>query len=229
MDVDGFTLELENTLIDLYIKIEIQENQQVMNNPASSRVVLHVEPGHRQNVAKLPAAFQAARWKELRLDIDSANNPDILGSMLDISEVSDASVGAVYAVHNIEHICAHEVPQVFKEFLRAIRSAGFLVVTCPDLQSVAQFVAADKLEDAAYNYNSPAGPITPLDIFYGHGAALAAGHAFMAHKGGFTLKTLTHALHAAGFTSSAGKRRVRGLDLWMVATKGVRKKGRYVS
>ena len=53
-----------------------------------------------------------------------------------------------------------------------------------------------------------------------HGAALAAGHHYMAHKCGFTLKTLTQALHAAGFATSAGKRRLRGLDLWVVASKG---------
>ena len=42
----------------------------------------------------------------------------------------------------------------------------------------------------------------------------------MAHKTGFTLKTLTQALHAAGFQAVGGKRRTRGLDLWVVATKG---------
>lgn len=42
----------------------------------------------------------------------------------------------------------------------------------------------------------------------------------MAHKTGFTLKTLTQTLHAAGFSTSAGKRRPRGLDLWIVASKG---------
>ena len=85
-------------------------------------------------------------------------------------------------------------------------------------QTVGQLVAEDKLGDAAYT--SPAGPITPLDILYGHGAALAAGHHYMAHKCGFTLKTLMQALHAAGFATSAGKRRARGLDLWVVASKG---------
>lgn len=42
----------------------------------------------------------------------------------------------------------------------------------------------------------------------------------MAHKTGFTLKTLTQALQGAGFASIAGKRRTRGLDLWVVASKG---------
>ena len=40
---------------------------------------------------------------------------------------------------------------------------GYAVVTCPDLKSVAKYVAADKLTDVLYH--SPAGPISQL-IFY---------------------------------------------------------------
>ncbi|WP_372826920.1 hypothetical protein [Polaromonas sp.] len=43
----------------------------------------------------------------------------------------------------------------------------------------------------------------------------------MAHKGGFTLKSLTAALQRAGFPTIAGKRRARGLDLWVVASRQV--------
>jgi ubiquinone/menaquinone biosynthesis C-methylase UbiE len=138
--------------------------------------------------------------------------------MLDMAGVGNESMDAIYSAHNIEHVHAHEVPRVLKEFLRVLKPEGFLILTCPDLQTVCKLVAEDKLGDAAYQ--SPAGPITPLDILYGHGAALAEGHHYMAHKTGFTLKTLTQALHTAGFTMSAGKRRLRGLDLWVVATKG---------
>ena len=214
MDLAGFTRQLESTLIDLYRRIEAEERQKAMN----AKTILHVGPGHRKNGAKLPAAFQGSEWKEIRLDIDPANEPDIVGSMLDMAAVQDASVDAIYSAHNIEHVYAHEVPQVLKEFLRVLKPDGFLVATCPDLQTVCQLVAEDKLGDAAYT--SQAGPITPLDILYGHGAALAAGHHYMAHKTGFTLKTLTQALHHAGFATSAGKRRLRGLDLWVVASKG---------
>jgi len=212
MDVDGFTRQLEDTLIDLYRRIEAEERHKAMN----AKTILHVGPGHRNNGARLPAVFQDSEWQEIRLDIDPTNEPDIVGSMLDMAAVADASVDAIYSAHNIEHVYAHEVPQVLKEFLRVLKPDGFLVVTCPDLQTVCQLVAEDKLGDAAYT--SPAGPITPLDILYGHGEALAGGHLYMAHKTGFTLKTLTQALHAAGFATSAGKRRARGLDLWVVAT-----------
>lgn len=214
LDVAGFTRQLEDTLIDLYRRIEAEESYNAM----TAKTILHVGPGHRNNGAKLPVAFQGSDWKELRLDIDPANEPDIVGSMLDMAAVADGSVDAIYSAHNIEHVYAHEVPQVLKEFLRVLKPDGFLVVTCPDLQTVCQLVAEDKLGDAAYT--SQAGVITPLDILYGHGAALVAGHLYMAHKTGFTLKTLTQALHAAGFATSAGRRRLRGLDLWVVASKG---------
>lgn len=214
MDVAGFTRQLEEALTGLYQHLSTKEIQQ----PMTAKTILHVGPGHRRNGARLPAAFQNDQWQEIRLDIDPVNEPDIVGSMLDMADVADASVDAVYSSHNIEHVYAHQVPQVLSEFLRVLKPDGFLVVTCPDLQTVCQLVAEDKLNEAAYV--SAAGPITPLDILYGHGAAIAAGNHYMAHKCGFTLKTLTEALHAAGFVISAGKRRLRGLDLWVVASKG---------
>lgn len=182
-----------------------------------AKTILHVGPGHKQNGAKLPASFQPLEWKEIRIDIDPANEPDILGSMLDMAAVEPGSVDAVYSAHNIEHVYAHEVPVVLAEFLRVLKSNGFAVITCPDLQSVCALVAQDKLTEAAYQ--SQAVAITPLDILYGHGSALAAGHHYMAHKCGFTEKSLTAALQAAGFQTVAGKRRPRGLDLWMLASK----------
>lgn len=214
MDVVGFTRNLEDTLIHMYQRIAAEEGQKFMN----AQTILHVGPGHRSNGAKLPAAFQGSDWKEIRLDIDPTNEPDIVGSMLDMSAVDTDSVDAIYSSHNIEHVHTHEVPQMLSEFLRVLKPGGFLLVTCPDLQTVCQLIAEDKLTDAAYN--SPAGPITPLDILYGHGNALAAGHHYMAHKTGFTLKSLTAALQSAGFGTQAGKRRTKGLDLWVLAIKG---------
>ncbi len=184
----------------------------------NTKNILHIGPGHRRSGAKLPPAFQGAEWEEIRIDIDPANEPDILGSMQDMAAVADACADAIYSAHNIEHVHTHEVPFVLKEFLRVLKPEGFLVVTCPDLQTVCQLVAEDKLADAAYV--SPAGPITPLDILYGHSAALAEGHRYMSHKTGFTLKTLLQALHEAGFQTIGGKRRLRGMDIWVVATKG---------
>lgn len=213
MDVDRFTRRLEYALIELYKNIDACEKERIM----SAKTILHVGPGHRRNGARLPAVFQTPDWREIRLDIDPINEPDIVGSMLNMPAVADASIDAIYSAHNIEHVYAHEVRVVLKEFLRVLKPGGFLVITSPDLQTVCALAAEDKLTDVAYQ--SPAGPITPLDILYGHGTALAAGHHYMAHKCGFTLKSLMAALKEAGFQSAAGKRRIKGLDLWVVASK----------
>lgn len=213
MDAAAFTRGLEQALIDLHRDIFSHSAEHAVE----AKTILHVGAGHPDSGAALPPAFRAPGWRELRLDIDPANLPDLVGSMLDMRSVASGSVDALYSAHNIEHVHAHEVPVALAEFLRVLKPDGFAVITCPDLQAVCALVAEDKLTEPAYQ--SPAGPITPLDILYGHGAALAAGHHHMAHKTGFTLKTLTAALQAAGFRSIAGLRRARGLDLWVVAGK----------
>ena len=213
MDLPGFTRALEDTLQRLYAKVADTESPSAIPR----KTILHVGPGHRSNGAALPMALLSGEWREVRLDIDPANEPDIVGSMLDMAAVSDASIDAIYSAHNIEHVFAHEVPIVLAEFLRVLKPQGFLVVTCPDLQSVCALVADDKLTDTAYM--APAGPVMPLDVLFGHSAALAAGHLYMAHKCGFTLKTLAAALTSASFKTTVGKRRLQSLDLWMVASK----------
>lgn len=168
--------------------------------PAASvatRTVLHVGCGAPSS-DKLPAAFfTPGEWRELRLDIDPGVAPDIQASITDMSMVADASVDAVWSAHNLEHLLPHEVPVALAEFHRVVRPGGFVLVTVPDLQQVAEHVAQDKLEDAAYI--SMMGPITPLDMLYGLRSALADGNLFMAHRMGYTATTLQGYLARAGF------------------------------
>lgn len=165
--------------------------------PVVLPVVLHVGCG-APNPAKLPAAyFPAGLWRELRLDIDPDVAPDIQASITDMSAVATDSVDAVWSAHNLEHLFAHEVPLALAEFCRVLRPGGFALVTMPDLQQVAELVAQDQLEDAAYQ--SLMGPISPLDMLYGHAASITAGNTFMAHRTGFTARTLAGHLARAGF------------------------------
>ena len=137
--------------------------------------------------------------------------------MTDMSAVADASVDALFSSHNIEHLYPHEVPVALAEFKRVLRPDGFVVITCPDLQSVCALVAQDKLLDPAYT--SPAGPITPLDILYGHRPPMARGNLYMAHRCGFTQKVLSGTLQASGFATVAARRREHPYyDLWALAT-----------
>jgi predicted SAM-dependent methyltransferase len=161
--------------------------------------VLHVGCGH-PDPAKLPAAFRDGNWQEVRLDIDADAKPDIVSSMLVMDMIADNSYDALYSSHNLEHLFPHEVPVAVREFARVLTPDGFAVMRMPDLQSVAALIAEDKLEDAAYM--SAAGPITPLDMTYGLRVALANGNHYMAHKTGFTQKTLLHYLVANGFAQA---------------------------
>jgi len=183
-------------------------------------VLLHVGCGGKRK-AQTTRGFDTDAWLEWRLDIDPAVQPDILGSMTDLSALSDASVDAIFSSHNIEHLYPHEVPVALKEFLRVLKPDGFLVLTCPDMQSVCKLVAEDKLTDVAYT--SPAGPIAPLDILYGHRPALAGGNLYMAHRCGFTRKVLVGTLQASGFATIASKARgAPSFDLWALASKSPR-------
>jgi SAM-dependent methyltransferase len=164
---------------------------------AQIRTVLHVGCG-AANPAKLPGEFfPAGEWRELRLDIDPGVAPDIIASITEMGDVASASVDAVWSSHNVEHLYPHEVPLAFAEFRRVLKPGGFVLITLPDLQQVAELVAQDRLGDPAYM--SPMGPITPLDMLYGHNASLAQGNGFMGHRTGFTARTLEAALRGAGF------------------------------
>lgn len=180
------------------------------------KTFLHVGCGPNRKDRTTPG-FNTLEWNELRLDIDESVNPDIVGTMLDMSAVADASVDALFSSHNIEHLYPHEVPLALAEFKRVLKSDGFVVITCPDLQSVAALIAEDKLTEPAYV--SPAGPITPLDILYGHRPAMAQGNLYMAHRCGFTQKVLIGTLQGAGFATLISRRRGHpNFDLFAAAT-----------
>lgn len=178
---------------------------------------LHVGcgPKHKDQTTR---GFNSVDWTELRLDIDQSVQPDIIGTMTDMSALASESVDAVFSSHNIEHLYPHEVPLALAEFKRVLKPDGFVVITCPDLQSVCALVAQDKLLEPAYT--APAGPIAPLDILYGHRPPMARGNLYMAHRCGFTQKVLSGTLQHCGFVGVAAKRREHPFyDLWALATK----------
>jgi hypothetical protein len=177
---------------------------------------LHVGCG-RTAKADTTAGFNNDMWQEVRFDIDPDCRPDIVGTIVDMSRVPDASFEAIFSSHNIEHIYAHEVPQAIKEFARVLTDDGFVVLTCPDLQSACEAVARDKLLDPLYE--SPVGPIAPIDILFGHRPAIAAGQHYMSHKCGFTYSALSGLFVSGGFRSIFGGRRPKAFDLWILAFK----------
>jgi predicted SAM-dependent methyltransferase len=178
--------------------------------------LLHVGCGAARLQQTTPG-FNNGSWLEIRLDINTLNNPDLIGNMINMSVVESGSMDAIFSSHNIEHLYPYEVPIALDEFHRVLHSQGFCVITCPDIQSVCALVAQDKLLDPAYV--SPAGPIAPIDILFGHRTSMAQGNLYMAHRTGFTEKTLSTTLHEAGFLTVATMKRPLYFDLWALATK----------
>ena len=177
--------------------------------------LLHVGCGY--NTKKDTLKYYGNEWKETRVDVNPDVNPDILGTMKDLSSIQNNSYDSVFSAHSIEHVYIHEVNTVLKAFYRVLKQNGFLVITCPDLKSISKLIVEDKLLEVAYE--SPAGSINPADMLWGHSNSIKEGNEFMAHKCGFTKKTLMSALTNAGFKSVAAVEIPKFYDLWAVAQK----------
>lgn len=132
---------------------------------------------------------------EVRLDIDAGCEPDILAPMTDMGEIGPFDM--IYCCHALEHLYPHQVPVALREFARVLRDGGTAVVIVPNLEGV------KPSEDVLYE--SPAGPICGLDMYYGK-ASLIEESPYMAHHCGFVAQTLADALRGAGFKKVAARR-----------------------
>ncbi|RZN33382.1 class I SAM-dependent methyltransferase [Bradyrhizobium sp. Leo121] len=152
-------------------------------------------PGPARRIARMVGE---QGWEEVRFDIDPEVKPDVLGSILDLGGSFEPQLfDAVWSSHVLEHLYAHEVFPTLRQFHRVLKPDGFALITSPDIESVAQFIVERGI--AAVAYNSPAGPIRPLDMLYGHSRAIEEGHVYMAHRTGFTAERLGNLLLMAGF------------------------------
>ena len=137
--------------------------------------------------APLPPFLQHVQ--EVRLDIDPAQRPDIVADMAHLPE-GLGPFDAVFTCHALEHLMPHAVGECLAGFHRVLRSGGSVVIFVPDLEGVAP--------TREVLFESPAGPITGHDLFYGHAPALR-DYPYMAHRCGFVKETLAAALTEAGF------------------------------
>ena len=161
--------------------------------------------------------FDNDNWSEIRLDIDKDVNPDIVGTLTDLSLVETASIDAVYSAFNIDHIYPHEVPIALQEFFRVLSDDGIVVITCPDMQGVCEAISKDRLIHVLYESSS--GPISPIDVLFGNRREISAGNEYMAKKGGFTYSELDRVFFEAGFKTRVGGRREEMYELFLVAFK----------
>lgn len=169
------------------------------------------------NKSRTTREFSSADWEEVRMDPQAEVKPDVVSSLLDMSMLEDASFDAVFTAHSLERLYAHEVGKALGNIHRVLKDDGYLIVSCADIQAACALVAEDKLLEAAYE--SPAGPVAPMDILYGFRPALAAGFERHACKCGFTSRALLGTLGQAGFASKWGARNPNSFTLVAIACK----------
>lgn len=131
---------------------------------------------------------------EVRLDIDEQHRPDIVASITDMGDIG--TFDAVYCSHCLEHLPTLDVDVALREFLRVLRPGGMAYVIVPNLEGI--------VPDESVVYESPSGPITGRDMYYGH-AVLSAENPYMAHRTGFVAGTLENALRRAGFAAASAR------------------------
>lgn len=146
------------------------------------RSVLHVGCGGDP----LPAWLDDA--EEVRLDIDPANEPHIVGDMRTLGDVGPFDT--VYCSHALEHLYPHEIVPTLQGFHRVLKDGGHAVLFVPDLEGVSPTDEVLMI--------TPAGPVTGLDMYYGYRPMLER-HPHMAHHMGFVRQSLEYMLMQAGF------------------------------
>ncbi len=166
--------------------------------------------GHR-NLLRLPKIFRKPCWREIRVDINPQVKPDIVTSTTDLSVFDDKTVDAIYSSHNLEHLYRHEVILALKEYIRVLKTQGFALITLPDIQQVARYIIERGIDEIIYH--SPVGPVTTFDILFGHQASIVDGNHYMAHKSGFSARSLGRIMLEAGF-SEVRVKSVNDGNLW---------------
>ena len=152
-------------------------------------------PGPARRIARM---IHEQDLKEVRFDIDPGVQPDVVGSVLELEKSFEPqSFDVIWSSHVLEHLYAHDVFPTLRQFQRILKPDRFALLMTPDIEAVAHFIVAQGI--AAVAYHSPAGPIRPLDMLYGHSRAIEEGHVHMAHRTGFTAERLGNLLLMAGF------------------------------
>lgn len=131
------------------------------------------------------------------LDVDPDTGPDVVADVRDLSALASESFDAVFMAHLLEHFERHESTVVLNEVQRVLRVGGFVEVRVPHVKAVFEAVV-DGAELDEPLYQSALGPITPLDVLFGHGRSIAQGKRAMAHRTAFTPARLECVLRDAG-------------------------------
>lgn len=154
--------------------------------------VLHVGCGPRG----LTHIDSITAEREIRLDIDPRNQPDIVADARNLGRIGPFD--GVYCHHMLEHLSRDDGIKALREFHRVLVPDGMAIIVVPDLGDI-------RPTDQVL-YESEAGPVTGADMYFGMQSMLEQ-FPHMAHRFGYVASTLKKALHSAGFSRAWVERR----------------------
>lgn len=172
---------------------EIKNNKKIFKS--DKKIVLNVGCG------KTKLEYQSKHfldWKEIRVDAYENDTADLITSIVDLEKVPTESVDAVWASHVVEHNYWHDLPKVFNNMLRVLKENGFAVIRVPDLESIAHLIGENLLGTV---YESSAGPVSVIDMIYGHRGFVESWGDGMCHKTGFTKLSMDQILTSLNIKS----------------------------
>ena len=164
---------------------------------APQRRVLNV--GGQSHGIQLPPPYST--FEHVLLDLDPTVGADLVLDVRELTSLEPQQFEAVYCSHNLEHVRQHDVPVVLAGFRHVLKPGGLAHIIVPDLQELMLVCVQQGIDLDGLLYESPMGPITPLDVLYGHGGMMAqSGQDFYAHRTGFSRRTLANLVEASGFS-----------------------------
>ena len=153
--------------------------------------------GNSKKIA-IPAWYKD--FEHLLLDIDPKGKPDIVCDARELGTLESSQFDAIYCSHNLEHYFPHDVPRVLAGFLHVLKPSGFAEIRVPDIDLLLKTYVEKNMDLEDVLYQSPAGAIMVRDVIYGYSKEIErSGVDFYAHKMGFSPKSLSRHLAAAGF------------------------------
>lgn len=183
---------------ELWEKFAHEENNYTHLFNIDKKIVLNLGAGST-SVHKQTLLFN--EYKEITVDVKVAE-PDIVDDIVTLKNIPNNSVDSFWACHVVEHVYFHQLPELFKNMVRILKNDGFGIIRVPDIGSIAHMIENDLFTPV---YDSSVGPICPIDILYSSRVLVEKYGEPMAHKTGFTLKSMNELLQSLNIQALTNK------------------------
>jgi len=210
-------------------KVEVAKSQQFTMPPqidvsdGKARTALVTSWASNPKDAKIKH-FEDDVWTVKTYDAEPKIEADYTGHIFKMDAIEDNSIDALWCQQIMQRYYMPHVLEALKEFKRVMRDDALLYINVPDGQLAAAHLAHENFYKPLYE--TPAGPITAVDIVYGYQKAILAGNRHMAHHSVFSLKQLGTLLRDAGFSDVKVHR--RGYVIHASAYKHSTESGKFV-